>query len=71
MSISAQEHNLIAKASDEIITAINALVEQQRIANLIALAKMNGDVNAQEPGVLLDSLLIGAAGEVWEGLGLA
>jgi hypothetical protein len=47
-----------------------ALVEQQRIANLIALAGWRADPSVEEVGTDLDQLRIGVAGEVWEGLGL-
>ncbi|MGH3703000.1 MAG: hypothetical protein ACRDT9_00085 [Agromyces sp.] len=51
------------------VHATLALVEQQRLANLIALSAAcdpDGD-----PATRLDDLRMGLAGEVWEGLGLA
>lgn len=48
------------------VHATLALVEQQRIANLLTLTALGAD-----RGVALDDLRIGVAGEVWEGLGLS
>ncbi len=49
------------------VHATLALVEQQRIANLLAIAHW---VSNEHLGTKLDDLRMGAAGEVWEGLGL-
>lgn len=44
-----------------------ALVEQQRIANLLAISHWT---STEHLGYKLDALRRGVAGEVWEGLGL-
>lgn len=51
------------------VHATLALVEQQRLTNIIAMSAA-GDPDG-DPGTRLDDLRIGLAGEVWEGLGLA
>ena len=53
------------------IHATLALVEQQRIANLITVAGWVMDSSAEDVGFDLDKLRLGIAGEVWEGLGLS
>lgn len=61
-----------AEADRKVVTAqvhaTLALVEQQRIANLLTIANW---VSNSDLGVKLDDLRIGVAGEVWEGLGLS
>jgi hypothetical protein len=59
-----------AAGQDALTHAVLALVEQQRIANLIALVAA-GSVHRESPiwGVL-DALKMGTAGDVSEGLGL-
>lgn len=52
------------------VHATLALVEQQRIANLLMLAGWRHDASAEDIGYDLDSMRTGIAGEVWEGLGL-
>lgn len=49
------------------VHATLALVEQQRIANLLSIAHWVSD---EHLGRKLDDLRMGVAGEVWEGLGL-
>lgn len=53
------------------VHATLALVEQQRIANLITVAGWVEEQGVGEVGALLDELRHGVAGEVWEGLGLS
>lgn len=53
------------------VHATLALVEQQRIANLIIVAGWVMDSTVGDVGHDLDKLRVGVAGEVWEGLGLA
>lgn len=53
------------------VHATLALVEQQRIANLITVAGWVADSRAEDVGFDLDKLRTGVAGEVWEALGLA
>jgi len=52
-------------------SATLALVEQQRIANLITMAGWVADSRKEDAGFDLDQLRIGVAGEVWDGLGLS
>lgn len=49
------------------VHATLALVEQQRIANMLLIAHWVSD---EHLGRKLDDLRMGVAGEVWEGLGL-
>lgn len=53
------------------VHATLALVEQQRIANLITVAGWVADSRAEDVGYDLDRLRTGVAGEVWEALGLS
>lgn len=53
------------------VHATLALVEQQRIANLIIVAGWVMDSTVGDVGHDLDKLRMGIAGEVWEGLGLS
>lgn len=53
------------------VHATLALVEQQRIANLITIAGWVVDSSAADVGYDLDKLRTGVAGEVWEALGLS
>lgn len=53
------------------VHATLALVEQQRIANLITIAGWVADSRAEGVGYDLDNLRTGVAGEVWERLGLS
>lgn len=52
------------------VHATLALVEQQRIANLITAAGWVMDSTKEDFGYDLDKLRVGVAGEIWEGLGL-
>lgn len=52
------------------VHATLALVEQQRIANLITVAGWVVDSSTEDVGYDLDKLRTGIAGEVWEALGL-
>lgn len=52
------------------VHATLALVEQQRIANLLILSGWMQDASKEDIGYDLDNLRTGVAGEVWEGLGL-
>ena len=52
------------------VHATLALVEQQRIANLITVSGWVMDSTKEDVGYDLDKLRTGVAGEVWEGLGL-
>ena len=47
-----------------------ALVEQQRIANLLTVAGWVVQSSTEDYGRDLDTLQMGVAGEIWEGLGL-
>lgn len=52
------------------VHATLALVEQQRIVNLITVAGWVVDSSTEDVGYDLDKLRTGVAGEVWEALGL-
>lgn len=62
---------IVASALLAQVHATLALVEQQRIANLITVAGWVADSRAEDVGFDLDRLRTGIAGEVWEGLGLS
>lgn len=66
-SIEGALNRAIAKAG---VHATLALVEQQRIANLIVVAGWVMDSTKEDVGYDLDKLRVGVAGEIWEGLGL-
>lgn len=59
--------DLIALAQ---VHATLALVEQQRIANIVALTELSRKTTKGEVGYELDELGLGVAGYVWAGLGL-
>lgn len=59
--------NLLAEAQ---VHATLALVEQQRIANLITVAGWVLDSTPEDVGSEFDKLRMGLAGEVWAALGL-
>lgn len=52
------------------VHATLALVEQQRIANLIALTDLSRKTTKEDVGYELDELGLGVGGYVWTGLGL-
>lgn len=54
-----------------IASATLALAEQQRIANLIEVAGWVMQSSTEDYGRDLDTLQMGVAGEIWEGLGLS
>lgn len=58
----------ITQDAEVVAHALLALVEQQRIANVLAAAHW---VSNEHLGTKLDDLRMGVAGEVWDGLGLA
>ena len=53
------------------VHATLALVEQQRVENILTVSQMVAERGPEITGFQLDELRVGVAGEVWEALGLS